>query len=100
MGCECCCDHIEYRVNAASKPESSVQHIPGCCHVPANPSDAEYQLSDFLTDGLHLTKLGYDVLFRELLKLIKQEIPDCAPENLPFVLPEWRAALQMPEFCS
>ena len=93
MGRECCCDHIPYHINVMSEPAPGVQHIPGCHHIPADLLEADYQLCDFLTDGLHLTKLGYDILFWELMKLIKQEIPDCAPENLPFVLSEWRAAL-------
>lgn len=98
MGCECCCDHMPYHIEVDPPAASGIQHIPGCFHAPASSPHADYQLSDFLTDGLHLTKLGYDVLFWELLKLVKREIPDCAPENLPFVLPEWRTALRMPEF--
>jgi len=100
MGCECCCGHIPYQLDVGPTSASNLQHIPGCCHAPANWPDADYQLPDFLTDGLHLTKLGYDVLFWELLKLIKQDIPDCAPDNLPFVLPEWRHALLMPTYCT
>jgi len=98
MGRECCCGHIPYQADVASTSASHFQHIPGCYHAPADWADADHQLSDFLTDGLHLTKLGYDVLFWELLNLIKQELPDCAPDNLPFVLPEWRDALLMPAY--
>ena len=100
MGYECCCDHIPRHTDITSRSASDVQHIPGCYHFPAHSPSGNYQLSDFLTDGLHLTKLGYDVLFWELLKLIKLDIPECAPESLPFVLPEWSNALRMPEFCS
>lgn len=100
MGCECCCDRIPCHVDMHSRMAPDMQHIPGCFQSPSNSPDFEYQLSDFLADGLHLSKLGYDVLFSELLKLIREEIPDCAPENLPFVLPEWRAALKMPEYCA
>jgi len=100
MGYECCCDHIPYEVESTSPSTSSFLHIPGCCHASAKFVDSDYELMDFLTDGLHLTKLGYDVLFQELVKLIKHDIPDCAPGNLPFVLPEWREALQQSELCS
>lgn len=96
MGRDCCCKHLSCHIDSKTAPSNSaMQHIPGCIHVPEVFPNADYQLSDFLTDGLHLTKLGYDVLFWELMKLIRNDLSDCAPENLPFVLPEWRAALAM-----
>lgn len=95
MGRDCCCKHLSCHLDAKTAPSSDVHHLPGCIHIPEVSSYADYQLSDFLTDGLHLTKLGYDVLFWELMKLIRRDLPECAPENLPFVLPEWRSALAM-----
>lgn len=94
MGRECCSKHIPYHIKNSPAPSFGTnQHIPGCHHLAERLPDAEYQLSDFLADGLHLTKLGYDVLFCELLKLIKSDLSECAPENLPFVLSDWKDAL-------
>lgn len=94
MGRDCCCKHLSCNLESKTTlGKSEVQHIPGCIHVSEISPNADYQLSDFLTDGLHLTKFGYDVLFWELMKLIRRDLPDCAPEKLPFVLPEWRTAL-------
>lgn len=96
MGRDCCCKHLSCQLESKTLlSNSEMQHIPGCIHIPEVFPNADYQLSDFLTDGLHLTKLGYDVLFWELMKLIRRDLPDCAPEKLPFVLPEWRNALAM-----
>ena len=101
MGRDCCCKHLSCHLQSKTAPShSEVHHIPGCISIPAVSPIADYQLSDFLIDGLHLTKLGYDVLFWELMKLIRRDLPECAPENLPFVLPEWRAALAMMDSCS
>lgn len=100
MGYECCCEHIPYGMGSTSASTSrETQHIPGCSHFSESLPDAKYRLSDFLTDGLHLTKLGYDILFWELMKLIKSDIPECVPERLPLVLPEWRDALKIPDYC-
>ena len=97
MGRDCCCDHLPYPGDPPTLTEKEeVQHIPGCHHLSQTLPNADYELSEFLADGLHLTKLGYDVLFWELLRLIKTQIPRCAPESLPFILPEWKAALSWP----
>lgn len=94
MGRDCCSQHLSYQLDL--KPVSrqeEVRHIPGCHNILPTLPNTKYQLSDFLTDGLHLTKLGYDVLFLELMKIIRKVAPECAPQNLPFILPEWRNAL-------
>lgn len=46
-------------------------------------------LREFLHDGLHLTRKGYDLLFEELMKVIEGRWPEEMPERLPFVLPRW-----------
>lgn len=93
MGRECCCKHLPCHLDLDVPNDQHRQHIPGCIKIPSRSPDADHQLSDFLTDGLHLTKLGYDVLFLELMKLIRRAAPECAPENLPFILAEWQNAL-------
>lgn len=99
MGRNCCCEPIPRNAeDAGNSRESNTQHIPGCSHFPRHARGAPRRLDDFLTDGLHLTTAGYDVLFVELMKLIRQEIPTYAPENLPFVLPDWKVALGLPEY--
>lgn len=98
MGRECCCEHIPCRIITTQPANTTkVQHIPGCCCFASSSPVADCQLSDFLTDGLHLTELGYDVLSQELMELIQREMPECAPENLPFILPEWRDVLNVPK---
>lgn len=97
MGIRCCCDHIPYSINTDKETERDrLQHIPGCRRTSASIPGAKYQLSDFLVDGLHLTKLGYDILFSELMRLIRNNLPDCAPENLPLVFPDWKDILSVP----
>jgi len=43
----------------------------------------------FLTDGLHLGKLGYGIVFATLEKAIIQHYPELKPENLQNVFPLW-----------
>lgn len=70
------------------------------CHKSTNPNDYSYLpglkdtpvsklLQEYLRDGLHLSRLGYELLYKELLLLIKEEWPDQMPEELPFVFPAW-----------
>jgi len=33
------------------------------------------------------------VMFREVLRVIREELPELAPERLPFVFPVWEDAL-------
>lgn len=98
MGRDCCYEHLSCQLDSRSNPRhQEIRHIPGCHEIPPTSPNADHQLSDFLTDGLHLTKMGYDMLFFELMKLVRETLPECAPENLPFILPEWRNALAMME---
>ncbi|KAG9232864.1 GDSL Lipase/Acylhydrolase family protein-like protein [Amylocarpus encephaloides] len=39
-----------------------------------------------LSDGLHLTPEGYNVVFDELLKVLKKEYPDYPPYQMPYVV--------------
>lgn len=89
---ECCCG----RIGVTSPPvQITQQHIPGCFHAPVSFADAEHCLEDFLVDGLHLTQLGYDHLYLELMRVIRLEVPQFAPESLPMVVPSWKEALDM-----
>ena len=46
-------------------------------------------LQSFLRDGLHLTRTGYEVLYKALMALIEKAYPDQMPENLAFAFPAW-----------
>lgn len=46
-------------------------------------------LQNYLHDGLHFSRLAYELLFKELVKLIEETWPDQTPERLPFVVPAW-----------
>lgn len=45
-----------------------------------------------LFTGLHLMPAGYRVVYDEVLKVIRTNWPEQAPENLPMVFPTWREA--------
>ena len=47
------------------------------------------ELTDYLHDGLHLTRTGYGVLFLDLMRAIEMYYPDQLPEDLEFALPRW-----------
>ncbi|KAF2448698.1 SGNH hydrolase [Karstenula rhodostoma CBS 690.94] len=50
------------------------------------------ELVRLLYDGLHFNPAGYQVLLEELLKAIRESIPELAPENVPLLLPVWNDA--------
>lgn len=47
------------------------------------------RLRSYLRDGLHLSRAGYEVLYRELMALIERTWPDQMPERLGFTFPAW-----------
>ncbi|KAI9706752.1 MAG: hypothetical protein M1820_004722 [Bogoriella megaspora] len=46
-------------------------------------------LEELLHDGIHFNPKAYNVLYMELMELIRQRWPDQMPENLPLVFPAW-----------
>ncbi|GMM36432.1 isoamyl acetate-hydrolyzing esterase [Saccharomycopsis crataegensis] len=45
---------------------------------------------DLLTDGIHFTGKGYQLMTDGLMKAIKENYPELLPEALPMILPPWR----------
>lgn len=43
--------------------------------------------------GLHFTPEAYRVMFAEVIRVLREDLPEVAPENLPFVFPSWDQAL-------
>ncbi|KAG8988524.1 hypothetical protein FRB90_002695 [Tulasnella sp. 427] len=48
------------------------------------------RMEEYLYDGLHLSKLGYDVVFNLLIKTIEKEFPELHHDALPMVFPDWK----------
>lgn len=63
------------------------QPLVGSRELPSNE-----QFASLFTDGLHLMPAGYRVVYDEVLKVIRTNWPEQAPENLPMVFPTWREA--------
>ncbi|KAF5386780.1 hypothetical protein D9615_001870 [Tricholomella constricta] len=49
----------------------------------------EQSLSQFLYDGLHLNREGYQLMYKELVKTIRETYPDVHFDNLPTAFPPW-----------
>lgn len=51
--------------------------------------------------GLHFHPAGYQLLFDEVMDLVRIKWPDQLPENLPMVIPDWKdgAAWDSSEAC-
>lgn len=47
-------------------------------------------LTRFLDDGIHLALYGNEILYRELIKAIKNHYPELDAVNLPTILPIWK----------
>ena len=58
--------------------------LPGSSEIEQNQI-----LVRLLHDGLHLNPEAYQIIYRELMQLITNKLPEHVPENLPFVLPPW-----------
>ncbi|KAH0373313.1 GDSL lipase/acylhydrolase family protein, partial [Aureobasidium melanogenum] len=53
------------------------------------PLPQNQTLAQMLHDGLHLNPEGYEIIYRELMKLISEKLPEHAPDSIPYVLPSW-----------
>ncbi|KAK1232260.1 isoamyl acetate-hydrolyzing esterase [Marasmius sp. AFHP31] len=49
----------------------------------------ERNLSKYLSDGLHLTREGYMVVYDELLETIRRTCPELHPDAIEYVFPRW-----------
>ncbi|KAF1972355.1 SGNH hydrolase [Bimuria novae-zelandiae CBS 107.79] len=61
--------------------------IVGSLEMPQNE-----ELVRLLSDGLHFNPAGYQLMLGEFLKVVREKIPDLAPENVPLLLPLWNDA--------
>lgn len=43
-------------------------------------------------EGLHFNPEGYRLMYNEVMKVIRERIPDQSPERLPSVYPPWQRA--------
>ncbi|KAG7863139.1 hypothetical protein KL939_000458 [Ogataea angusta] len=48
--------------------------------------------ADLLSDGIHFTGTGYQLMYNELMSVISANYPDLHPDNIPLKLPPWREA--------
>ncbi|CDR43154.1 CYFA0S11e00826g1_1 [Cyberlindnera fabianii] len=46
--------------------------------------------TELLIDGVHFTGKGYEIMYNEVMKAIRDNYPEFAPENLEYKLPYWR----------
>lgn len=60
------------------------QPIVGSLEVEQNP-----KLVELLYDGLHFNPAGYQLMLDEFLKVVRETMPELAPESLPLLLPLW-----------
>lgn len=69
-------------MNLAHDPE-------GCVKVDSSADiiSQKRNLSEFMSDGLHLGTLGCQVLFTALMNTIKTDFPELNPETIPEELP-------------
>jgi len=51
--------------------------------------EKEEGLTSLLSDGLHLTKEGYKIVFDGLMETVRTSCPELTPEKLPYTFPYW-----------
>lgn len=72
-------------ITAHGSLDKSQPALIGAASCPVNDV-----LQSFLADGLHLTKVGYQVLYSEVMRTIERRWPDQMPDRLKFTLPTWQ----------
>ena len=60
------------------------QPLPGSLEMEQDP-----ELVKLLYDGLHFNPAGYQLMLGEFLKVVREKIPELAPESIPLLLPLW-----------
>ncbi|KPI35038.1 GDSL esterase/lipase [Cyphellophora attinorum] len=69
----------------ATSGTSDEEYLPGDARREKSAA-----LARLLSDGLHFTVEGYELLYREMERVIRTSVPDACPERLPMVFPEWQ----------
>lgn len=77
---------------ATDKTDHAPEALPGSLSAPRNEV-----LASLLNDGLHFTPQGYDLLYNELVTVIRTQVPECLPENMPSIFESWRDILGVPK---
>lgn len=78
----------------AAKEVAAAQRVPLVDTYDAlwkAAGEKEEGLTPFLSDGLHLTEKGYEIVYEELIKVISRDIPELHYDKLPMVFPAWDA---------
>jgi len=55
----------------------------------AKADGKEEWLTPYLSDGLHLTAAGYEIVFDEVLAKIKAKYPELHPDSCDRIFPAW-----------
>jgi lysophospholipase L1-like esterase len=85
----------EHKEAAHSRHAPEPENIPGLVDF----LDKQKLVDDSKTftdqdTGLHFTPEGYRMMYKAVIEVIKQNLPELSPENLPFVFPPWVEALK------
>jgi hypothetical protein len=68
-----------------------------CTPSSTNSSSSLVQSLNMRTNpnaGLHFTPEGYKLMYKAVIKVTKEELPELCPENLPLVFPPWVAGAE------
>ncbi|KAF9147946.1 hypothetical protein BGX21_011229 [Mortierella sp. AD011] len=72
------------------------QHEKGLCQVDVidtcglmmeGVKSGKYALNEYLKDGLHLASPGNDLIFQEIMKIVRSRYPEWDPDNMPMHAP-------------
>lgn len=74
-----------FMLRAGWSESSDDEYLPGDARREKNEV-----LRTLLSDGLHFTKEGYELLYGEVERVIRAELPECCPERMNMVCPEWQ----------
>ncbi|KAF8466594.1 SGNH hydrolase-type esterase domain-containing protein [Kalaharituber pfeilii] len=83
--------HITKHYADTAREVAKSEGIPGVLHGSKEYARNE-KLGELLRDGLHFTPVGYQLMFNELMKTIRDNYPELQPDSLPMIFPSWEVA--------
>lgn len=80
---------------SAARYADACRQVAAACNVTmvdvrgAFLSTPDYKA--LLSDGLHLSPAGSDVVFATVMRTVRDHLPtECWPENMPLDFPDWK----------
>lgn len=59
-------------------------------HIWEDAGKSEDKMMEYFTDGLHLNRRGYEIVYREMIGLIQESYSELDPEKMEYIFVPWK----------